>query len=192
MLPLLLEKIRISRHTSSRPTRPSPALPAHIWLLEEPLNPGHLKMGRFLALSVGNQCPGAAGGLRKMPRGQLGSARRALAPSFGKPEFHIIFLLPASSGENWGPPPLQSPTGGRRQGWDRPSHGTRGIFQRKDWDKSVFSADDHWTEASVVKAAQRLLLAVASWKSSRTFPHQLLPKAVLCAAIYWCTSTELV
>lgn len=112
------------------------------------------------------RCPGPAGQC-------LSWARRATAPSFGKSKFHIS-SPPCIWGE-LGSPTLQSPTG------TDPPMAPGGIFQRKDWAKAVFSAGDHWTE----------FLAVASWKFSRIFPHQLLPEALLCAAIYWCTSTKL-
>lgn len=69
-----------------------------------------------------------------VPAGQhLSWGRRSLAPSFGKPEFHIIFLPPNSSSKNLGPT-LQSCLGELQ--WEArtdPHIAPGGIFQRKDW-----------------------------------------------------------
>lgn len=93
---------------------------------------------------MGNQGPELLWGSGGCPGHCLCWARSPGAPSFGKSKFHIIFF---PSGEKWGPPPCKAPQG-------QTPHGTRGGFQRKDWAKALFSADEHWTEAALVKGTR--------------------------------------
>lgn len=115
------------------------------------------------------RCPGPAGHC-------LAWASWAGAPTLGKSEFHIIFL---PSGESWGPPPCTAP-----QGQTLPWHQggfSRGRMGLKPLHRGFISDRNPET------APCCCLLEI-----QQHFPSPpLLPKALLCAAIYWCTGIKL-